>query len=216
MREDADGSAFRADDVLRRLATTCASSRATCPQPLARVYREDWLQRYAWIAEQAGHGLALQRGLDAGHKYARSDRRSHLRWRLSPEVLEQIFCWSTIHERMSDLYEDGIRRIVLVDLGREYLRVPARVPSWAGLDVLAIGDSRFCAPGRSYRGLAVLPIGEALSLDAQAYVVSNTSYVHAHRRWLALSRSLSLPVYNWFDPPRAASHVATSPALSST
>ena len=40
------------------------------PQPFADIYLEDWLQRYAWIAESAGHTDAFERGLAEGRRLA--------------------------------------------------------------------------------------------------------------------------------------------------
>jgi len=67
--------------------------------------------------------------------------------------------------------------------------------------VLAVIDDRLARPGRRYRGVPLVSSDRGLALDADAYVVSNTSYVHAQQRCAALVRQTSRPVYNWFDPP---------------
>ena len=170
------------------------------PQQFADIYREDWLQRYAWIAESAGHTDAFERGLVEGRRLAEHECQDYQDWRLAPKVLERVFCWTYIKQRMAVLYRQGIRDIVLADLGKNVYAF-ARGAAAAGLKVPAIADDRLAAPNRAYRGTGILTTDEALSLGAQAYVVSNTSYVHSHRRWRDLARRTSRPVFNWFDPP---------------
>ena len=170
------------------------------PQPFADIYREDWLQRYAWIAESAGHTDAFERGLAAGRRLAEHECRDYQDWRLAPMVLEQVFCWTYIEQRMTELYRQGIRDIVLADLGKNVYAFRQGAAA-AGLKILAIADDRLAAPNRTYRDTGILATDEALSLGAQAYVVSNTSYVHSCRRCHDLTRQISRPVYNWFDSP---------------
>ena len=170
------------------------------PTPFAEVYRQDWLQRYGWIAERAGHGAAFESGVEAGERHAGTERQTYRRWRLSADVLEQVFSWKMIERRMAELHERGLRRIVLADLGKNVYAF-WRGARAAGLEVLAIADDRFSVPGRVYRDVAVCSLGEALALGAEAYVVSNTSYVHAQQRWLSLAGRVWRTVYSWFDPP---------------
>ena len=99
-----------------------------------------------------------------------------------------------------ELYRQGIRDVVLVDLGKNVYAFRQGTAA-AGLKILAIADDRLAAPNRTYRGAGILATDEALSLGAQAYVVSNTSYVHSCRRCRDLTRQISRPVYNWFYPP---------------
>ncbi|MFQ5806048.1 MAG: glycosyltransferase family 2 protein [Phycisphaerae bacterium] len=170
------------------------------PRPYADVYREDWLQRYRWIAEQPGHAAAFARGASIGRWRAGADRWTHRRWRLGPDVLEQVFCWSSIERRMKRLASQGLRRIVLADLGKNVYAF-RRGAAAAGLKVLAIADDLLAAAGRAYRGIPIVTTEAALELGAENYVVSNTSYAHAERRWKGLSGRTSKPVYNWFEPP---------------
>jgi len=179
------------------------------PPTYAEVYREDWLQRYHWIAAQAGHQAAFEQGRAAGEDLAVQERHTYQRWRLSPDVLEHVFCWALIERQMTALYAQGIRRIVLVDLGKNVYAFH-RGAGAAGLDALAIADDRLSAPDRTYRDTPLLPTSDALALDAQAYVVSNTSYVHAQRRQAGLAQLTDRPIYNWFPPPGDPAHSVPS------
>jgi len=170
------------------------------PTRYADVYRKDWLQRYRWFAEQAGQVAAFERGVSIGQRRARGDQWAQHRWRLAPDVLEQVFCWSAIEQRMKRIASRGQRRIALADLGKNVFAFK-RGADAAGLEVLAIADDHLGADGRNYRGVPIMATDAALALGPEAVVVSNTSYVHATRRWSELSGRTSKPVYNWFDPP---------------
>ncbi len=171
------------------------------PEPWARVYRDDWTQRYAWLAASAGHETAFARGLRFGRRCARSDRRRYRHRRLGPEVLEAVFGWERIERRMCGLAAAGVRRIVLADLGKNVYAFH-RAAQRAGLAVVAVADDRLGLGDRRYRGVPIMETPAALSLRPDAIVVSNTSYVHAPLRKRDLSARTNTPVYNWFDPPR--------------
>lgn len=170
------------------------------PEPQATIYREDWLQRYGWFAEQMGHTEAFERGLSDGRRRGRAEREEYRRWRLSPGVLEQVFCWTAVEQRMQSLASQGVRRVVLVDLGKDVYAFK-RGAEAAGLEILALAEDSLAAAGRTYRDIRLVTTAEALRLGADAFVVSNTSYVHAGRRWRNLAGRTSSPVHSWFGPP---------------
>lgn len=170
------------------------------PQPHARIYRQDWLERYRWIAEHAGHLSAYRRGVAASRARSLVERWTYRSWRLMPAALEEIFSWSFVRARMDELRARGVRRIVLADLGKNVYAF-WRGARATGLLVLAIGDDRFACPGRFYRDVRIVPLEQATRLHPDAFVVSNTSYVHADRRRRELSQITPVPVYSWFAPP---------------
>jgi len=173
------------------------------PSGFARPYHDDWLQRYCWLAERHRQALAFQAGRVSGFAWALRERRRYRPWRLTPEVLEKLFCWTKLEQRADELRTCGIRRIVLAEFGKNayaYFRA-ARL---AGLKVVALADDGYAAAGRTYRGVAVIPLEVALRLDVDAFVISNTSYVHALARQEELVARTTRPVYNWFPPPRSS------------
>ncbi len=170
------------------------------PQPHARVYQRDWLERYRWLAEHAGHESAYRRGVAAGRARSLVERWTYRRWRLMHAVLEEIFSWSFVQTRMNELRMRGMRRIVLADLGKNVYAF-WRGARATGLQVLAIGDDRFARSGRFYRDARIVPLEQTLRMHPDAFVVSNTSYVHADARQRELSRITRVPVYSWFLPP---------------
>lgn len=170
------------------------------PDEYAEIYTADWLQRYGWMAENAGHLPAFRRGVAAGRLQAVIERRTGLDTQLTPPLLERIFRWRWIERRMRDLAAIGVRRIVLADLGKNiyaYLR-GARA---AGLEIACVLDDAFASPERFYRELPIVTTAAALQNGADAFVVSNTSYVHADRRRRDLGACTSRPIYSWFAPP---------------
>lgn len=187
------------------------------PRSVAAIYRRDWLLRYRWLAEAAGHRRAFRRGAVQGLWRGLRERWSYRKWRLTPRVREAVFRWSFVEARMRRLAAAGVRRIVLADFGKNayaFVRGARR----AELTVLAIADDRLHRPRRRYRGLAVLATADALSLGPDAVVVSNTSYVHAMRRRDELLARTTIPIWNWFERPRGgeSSHAIRAEPLAET
>ncbi|MBW7905033.1 MAG: glycosyltransferase [Phycisphaerae bacterium] len=169
----------------------------------AAAYRHDWMLRYRWLAERHGHETANARGERAGRFRALIDSCTRQR-RLPPWALEGVFGWSAIERRLRALAESGARRIVLADWGKNVYAF-VRGARAAGLEICAIADDRFAAPGRCYRGLPIVQVDEALGLAVHAWVVSNTSFVHADVTAAALRARTPLPVLNWYGLARSDS-----------
>ena len=173
------------------------------PSPYYAVYRRDWLERYRWLAEQDHHEDAYRRGVRAGRRHEAIERRAYGDRRLRPEALEEFFCWAFVRRQMTDLVDSSVHRIVLADLGKNVFAFHQAARA-LGVEVLAIGDDRFTAPGRRYRGIRVLPRDEALRLGPDAVVVSNAGPIHAARTERELAACCSLPVHSWFSASSAA------------
>ncbi len=166
--------------------------------PLDRIYRDDCLQRYEWLASRDGHDRAFARGARAGRRRALLERWFYRRRRLSPEVFEHFYRWTFIRQRMVELARGGVRRIILADLGKNVFAFH-RAANEAGIEIAAIGDDRFAFPGRFYRGVPVLPMEEALARPHDAVVVSNTGPVHAARTQRRVTSLNVGPVHSWFN-----------------
>lgn len=165
----------------------------------ARAYRRDWTQRYAWLAQAAGHERAFRLGRRVGAWRALMERPAYRRRRLSPAACEAFFSWNTVEQRMNALYQAGVRRLLLADAGKNMYAF------WRGarrskLGIVAIVDDRVAAPGRLYRGIPIVSMAQARDLRFDAVVVSNTSYVHA-RLTVQRVACLGPPVHNWFPRP---------------
>lgn len=167
------------------------------PAPYLDIYLRDWRQRYLWLAEREGHDEACRRGLRAGRWLGFLERRTHRRFRLSPDSLEQFFRWGYVRQRMAALIEGGVRRIVFVDLGKNIFAFH-RSAREVGIESSAIGDDRFAAPGRYYRGIPVVSLNEALASPCDACVVGNSSAPHAAATYHAVAARTDKPVHCWF------------------
>ncbi|MBU0719404.1 MAG: glycosyltransferase, partial [Planctomycetes bacterium] len=139
------------------------------PSPYFEVYRQDWRQRYGWLAERNRQRRAFEHGARAGHWRSLIERQTYRRHRLSIAMAEQFFCWDLIEQKMSALAQGGVQQVVFADLGKNVFAFH-RAAKQVGIDVLAIGDDRFAAPGRCYRGIAVQPLDDVLGLRADAMV----------------------------------------------
>lgn len=169
------------------------------PSPYYKAYRKDWLQRYAWLAQHDGHTRSFRQGTRAGRLRGLLERWTHRKRRLSTSVFEHFFRWEYVGRRMADVRASGARQIVLADLGKNIFAY-YRAARESNITVLAIGDDRFCGPGRQYRGVPVVSVEDALGLDPDAVIVANSSEVHGTDTYRRLLRRVSQPVYHWFAP----------------
>lgn len=167
------------------------------PDNVRTALLQDYTQRYRWIAEATGHLNAWRRGRAEGWQRQTEERCRWSSWRLDAGAFERFFRFSEIENHMAALATEGVRHIVLADLGKNvypFVRGAAR----AGLRVLAIGDDRFARPGRCYRGTAIVPVADALAMRPDAVVVANCSPVHAQACRERLSSVASVPVHCWY------------------
>jgi GT2 family glycosyltransferase len=179
------------------------------PQPHYAIYRADWQARYRRLAQVRRHHAAFHRGRWVGRWRGRLERPRYRRWRLAPPVLERIFTWSYIESRMAGLKSAGVRRVVFADWGKNIYAF-YRAARQVGVEVLAVADDLYAAATAGgmlsaawYRDVPLTSVSAALTLPADAWVISNTSYVHAAQRAPRLARRVTVPVHNWFLPPAA-------------
>jgi len=170
------------------------------PRRAFRVYRHDWLQRYRWLADSPYMKRAFLRGKCAGTLLSWGERMAYRDRRLDGEPFERFFRWDFIASRFHKLAEEGVRHVVLADLGKNVYPF-VRAASLAGVSVLAVGDDRFAAPKRLYRGIPVEPVKAALDRQPDCVVVANTGPVHASRTASRLRESGLTLVHDWFGSP---------------
>ncbi len=172
------------------------------PQSHYAIYQADWLARYRRLAQVHGHDAVFRRGCWVGRWRALLERPRYRRWRLSPRVLEEVFRWSYIEARMAALKKSaGVRRIVFADWGKNIYAF-YRAARQAEVEVLAVAEEG-ASPALRYRDVPLASISAAVALPADAWIISNTSYVHAAERAGMLAGRVAVPVYNWFPPPPA-------------
>jgi len=165
------------------------------PKAALCAYRQDWLQRYRWLAETPAHRHAFADGVRGGRRLGFIERRTGRR--LSPPVFERFFQWNYLERQMRDI---PAQRIVFADLGKN-IYAYHRAAQAVGIEVLAIGDDRFAGRDRSYRGDSILPLDEALTLPADAVVVANSSEIHGTATYAKLKNRCRKDIYHWFKTP---------------
>jgi GT2 family glycosyltransferase len=179
------------------------------PAPYHRIYRDDWAQRYRWFAERDGHEAAFRAGRRAARVCAAYDRIRFARHRLTADAFEFFFRWRDIERRMGSLREQGHRRIILADLGKNIYAF-CQGARRAGLSIAAIADDRFGAPDRMYRGTPVLPVAQTLGSDFDAVVVGNCGAVHAAVTRDRMAEHCDRPVFCWFAPPTPTARISSA------
>jgi len=167
------------------------------PDSVFGPLRQDYLQRYRWIAENAGQLPPYMLGRRVGLRQAHDQRRAHARWRLDADSFESLFRFQEIHRRMQQLAETGIRRIALADLGKNIYPF-VKAAQATRIRVECIGDDRLSRPDRYYRGIPVLPTSAALQNRPEAIVVANTAPVHAAATSKRLAAQTDVPIHCWF------------------
>jgi GT2 family glycosyltransferase len=170
------------------------------PREHYAALREDCIERYGWLAASLGHEESFSRGLGAGKRWAILERLSYRKKRVSADVFERFYRWGEIERRMSHLSTRGVKRIVLADFGKNILGF-WRAAKRCGIAIEAVGDNRFAGVDRSdrmYRGIPVMQLGEALSRDVDAVIVSNSSRVHARIAAKRVAEITENPVFSWF------------------
>jgi GT2 family glycosyltransferase len=180
------------------------------PDPWRKIYRQDWLRRYGWLAARNGHRGAFARAVAAATLRARSERRRYESRRLTPAAFEELFLHQRILGNMNDLARSGVQRVVFADLGKNicaFLEAARKT----GISVLAIADDRFEKPGRRYRGIRIVPFSDIGTYDVDAIVVSNTSPVHASETRRRLKSAYDLPLYQWIAAPESSQQCCRGP-----
>ncbi len=167
------------------------------PSSYYEIYRQDWCQRYAWLAMNDGHYAAYDRGIRVGRPLAARERVMYRRKRLHAISFERFFLWSEINERFRQLGNDGVRRVLLADLGKNIYAFYQAARRHC-VQIVAIADDRFHRPGRRYRGLDILPVTQSLGIDVDRIVVSQTTAPPALASKKRLEALTSTPVVCWF------------------
>ncbi len=164
-----------------------------------RIYRQDWVQRYGWLARAQGHDRPFRLGARAGRWRGAFERWSYRRRRLSPDALDHFFRWTFVRRKMAELARTGVRNVVFADLGKNVYTF-YQAAGEEGVSISAIGDDRFAQPGRCYRGVPVVPLHQALQQRCDAVVVSNTALVFAAKTDQRVRGQTVCPVHSWFLP----------------
>lgn len=173
------------------------------PSPMHRIYRADALTRYEWLARSAGHEEAFAQGVHDGRLAAMRERRAFRATRLTPAEAEPFFAWRAIRNATQALADRGVRRVVLADFGKNIFAF-CDACRRAGMAITAIGDDRFAARERCYRGVPLRPLDEALATRVDAVIVSNCAPMFANETAARVASQCCKPAFQWFGRSLAA------------
>ncbi len=173
------------------------------PDDYESIYRDDVLQRYRWIAESQCHIAANQHAEAEAMRRYKSERIEFAKYRLTHELFERLFRIEEVAKRLNDLHANGVRRILLADLGKNIYPF-VRGAKACGIEVVAITDDQFAQGGRQYRDIPIVQTDAANLDDIDAIVVSNMSPAHATRTQARWSKRTCLPVAAWYAEAAAA------------
>ncbi len=187
------------------------------PSPYHRIYRADLLTRYRWLASANGHEDAYARGARDGRLLAAAQRRAFRDRRLSEGEFDHFFGFRRVHSLTVDLARRGVRRVVFADLGKNVFAFYDACRR-TGVQVLAIGDDRFAAPQRCYRGVSIVPLAEALKRPCEAVIVANCATVFADLTTVRVASACEKPVCHWFTglPSSAIDGIELAPPTRAT
>ncbi|MEE9295724.1 MAG: glycosyltransferase [Phycisphaerae bacterium] len=162
-----------------------------------RIYRQDWMQRYYWLAVANRHRGSFFKATLAALLWARRDRHRFAHSKLTPAAFETLFRHRYTSMRMTQLRKQGISSVVFADLGKNIYAF-YRAARRAYVTIMAVVDDRFASPGRRYRGIPIVPTAAINTIDPHAVVISNTAPVHAEATEERLKALVTAPVHRWF------------------
>ncbi len=169
------------------------------PDPLRRVYREDWIQRYEALARADGHHDAAKRGRAEADRWA-TDDDSVARRPAHPATIETVF--QLEHQtRLVRQWSDShrVRRVCIADVSKN-IYASYRACCQSGLEICAVVDPHRAFSGLRYRGIPVRRDTDALR-QGDGVVLSNVNPAHIDGRFAQLGRQFAGPILRFWPAP---------------
>lgn len=169
------------------------------PRPLRKIYRHEFIQRYAALAMADGHDAAVNAALHEARVWAKREARVG-RKTLGDDVLEKIFGLAAQARTVAAwAKKNAIRTVAIADWSKN-LYATYNACRQAGLRVVCIAESNPAFAGRSYRGLPVLRDDDAAYRMLDGVVLSNVSPARVGPRMEALVRRFAVPTLQLWSP----------------
>ncbi len=168
------------------------------PRGPRRIYRRDWLRRYAMIARHEGHTKVIAEAVKSARAMAR--RQEGMFRELSPALIERVFDLRSQRDAVKRwAMRHGIRRAVIADYSKNLFATWSAAGE-AGVKTVAIADESDAFVGAVYRGVPVEKDELALSHRPDGVILSNVNPARIDRRLEALSRRFSGPILRLWSP----------------
>lgn len=169
------------------------------PRRLRRVYRHDWLRRYAALALHEGEGQAVKQAIWEARQWAGRELESGRRI-LGAKALEALFGLDRQAELTSQWAAgQRIRRVAIAGVTKN-LYASYQAAQRAGLEIAAIVDSHPAYGNQSYRGLPIIPVVTIDKLGVQGVILSNVNPAQVDGRLKELSWCFRGPVLRLWEP----------------
>jgi len=168
-------------------------------RPLRRIYRHEFIQRYAAFALHEGHAGAVNAALHEARVWAKREATVG-RKTLDDNTIEKIFHLGSQARKVAAwAKKNDIRTVAIADWSKNIYA------TWdacrrAGLKVVCIADSHPAFAGRTYRGIPVLRDDDAAYRMLDGVVLSNISPARVEPRMAALARRFSVPALRLWEP----------------
>jgi len=174
------------------------------PRSMRRVYRGDFLRRYAAFARHHGQDEAMRQAVVEARQWAGREREGG-RQTLDAACLETLFEWDAQCQQVARwAAAQRVRRVVLADHHKN-LYATFRAAQRCGLTITAIAENNPALAGRTYRGVPVLPDRQVLCSNADGVILSNVSPALVERRSAQLGRRWAGPLLTLWQPHQLAS-----------
>lgn len=178
------------------------------PAAYRRVYRKDYLQRYAAFARHHGHAKVMGQALAEARVWAAHERTTG-RQTLSPATLETVLQWGQQKRRVAEWAERlQLRRVVIADHSKN-LFATFRAAHRSGLTITAIAENHPALVGKPYRGVPVISDHEAICGKVQGVILSNVNPAQVEARAAELRRRWAGPLLTLWNPKTLGTTSAT-------
>jgi len=182
------------------------------PRRLRRVYRHDWLRRYAALALHDGQGQAVKQAIAEARQWAGREAASGRR-NLGAKALEALFGLDRQAKTTSQWAARlRISRVAIAGITKN-LYATYQAAQRAGLEIAAIVDSHPAYGDQSYRALPIVPVVMIDKLGVQGVILSNINPAQVDGRMRELSWCFKGPVLKLWEP-QYLRPVAAEPSLN--
>lgn len=149
------------------------------PRGLRRVYRHEWLQRYAALARAAGEHEAITQAIAEARQWARRERDAG-RQTLGVPVIERVFQLERQRALIDRWAVDHrVERVVIADYAKNLFAAWSACDA-LGIEVAAIADPNPAYAGLTYRGTPIVTDAAAARLEADGVILSNVNPARAN------------------------------------
>ncbi|QOV89432.1 glycosyltransferase family 2 protein [Humisphaera borealis] len=169
------------------------------PRPLRKIYRHEFIQRYAILATSEGHHDAANAALHDARVWARREAKVG-RKTLTDETVEKIFELGSQARAVSAwAKKHAIRTVAIADWSKN-IYATWNACRAAGLQIVGVAENSPAFAGKTYRGAPVLRDDDAAYRMLDGVVLSTISPAKVGPRMEALVRRFAVPTLPLWQP----------------